>query len=238
MKAILVGATGRMGQAIICLSKNEDLDIVAGVGLCSECESIFDVACDADVIMDFSTPALIDDIIAYASKNKIPTFIGTTGHNDEQREKIQKLGEIIPVCLASNTSVGINTLFAEVANMAKKLDDWDVEIFEKHHHNKKDSPSGTALSLAHTIIQERPELEIVTDRTNHNYPRKENELGISSIRAGSIVGEHTVYFVKNDEIVEVTHRALSRDIFAQGAITMAKKLAKKPIGFYRSEELV
>lgn len=237
MRAILVGSTGRMGHAITRLAKDEDLEIVAGVGLAAEYDTITEVAEEADVIIDFSSPDLLDGILKYAEEKKLPLFIGTTGHSVEQREKIKKLGALVPVCLAANTSIGINTLFGEVASVAKRLNDWDVEIYEKHHNQKKDSPSGTALSLAHSIIQERPELEIITDRTNNNYPRKKNELGISAIRAGSIIGEHTIYFVKNDEIIEITHRALSRDIFAQGAITMAIKLAKKEKGFYLNDEI-
>ena len=186
MKAILVGATGQMGRAISCLAELEGVEVVAEVGLGAAYESISDVNVAADIIIDFSSPTITEEILSYSRNNSIPVFMGTTGHTDEQKEKIEKLGEEVAVCLASNTSVGINLLFDQVANIAKKLPDWDVEIFEKHHNKKKDSPSGTALSLAHSIIQERPELEIVTDRTNNDFARKENELGVCAIRAGGM----------------------------------------------------
>jgi len=238
LDAILVGATGRMGQAIAGLSEKEGIKIVASVGMGAEYENISDVMISADVIIDFSTPAILDDLLGYAINNKTPLFIGTTGHNEEQKAKIKMAGNEITICLASNTSVGINVLFEEARGLAKKLSDWDIEIEERHHNQKKDAPSGTALTLAHSIIQARPELEIVTDRSEGMQERGQNELGISAIRAGNIVGEHTVIYVKDDEIIEVTHKAYSRKIFAQGAITLVSKLASKSVGFYEPNDLL
>lgn len=173
----------------------------------------------ADIIIDFSNHNATKNLIDFAKFNNLPIFIATTGQNEEELYMINEAKKDINIKLCTNTSVGINLINEIVKNISKVLYDYDVEIIEKHHRRKIDAPSGTALTLAKNI-QETRDLEIVTNRIGK---RQDNQIGISSVRAGNIVGEHSVIFAKEDEIIEIKHTALSRKIFGVGAIRMAKE---------------
>lgn len=184
---------------------------------------------DFDVIIDFSNYMATEKLLNLALKYKKPVLIATTGHEEKQIDLIKQASKEIPIIIASNTSTGVLALNQLVKKAAELLNDFEVEIVEYHHNRKIDSPSGTAKTIANEIISIRSELESKFGRTGK---REKNELGISSVRAGSIVGKHEVLFAGEDEIVTITHEAFSRKIFALGAIRIARGLLDKKNGLY------
>jgi 4-hydroxy-tetrahydrodipicolinate reductase len=174
-----------------------------------------------DVVIDFSNPANLDFLIEYATRKKCALLICTTGFSDEQKLKIEEAGKLIPVLLSSNTSVGINIMRKMLKLISNELRDFDIDIVERHHNKKIDSPSGTAKTLAEDI-------KSVTGR---------EEIEMHSLRAGTIPGEHLVIFSGTDEIIEIKHTAFSKKIFARGALDIAIKLCKKTAGFYETEDM-
>lgn len=182
-----------------------------------------------DVIIDFSNHLATKTLLNFAITQKKPLLIATTGQTNEENLDIENASKIIPILKMSNTSLGVKVLNKLAKFATEMLEDFDVEIVEAHHNRKIDSPSGTAMTLAKSI-QEVRNLEINTNRVGK---REKNELGIHSIRGGSIVGEHTIIFAGEDEIVEIKHEALSRKIFAVGAIKFARKLLDKKEGLYK-----
>lgn len=181
-----------------------------------------DISEKIDVIIDFSRPENIDFLLDYALKNKVALVICTTGYTDEQIEKIKKAGENIRVLLSSNTSIGINILRKIAMLISPTMKDFDIEIVEAHHNKKKDMPSGTAKTLKTDVLE-------ATGKT---------DIPVHSLRAGNIVGEHEIVFAKNDEVIKISHTALSKRIFAVGAIDLSEKLLSKDIGFYDTMELI
>ena len=181
-----------------------------------------DISDKIDVIIDFSRPENIDFLLGYALKNKIALVICTTGYTDEQIEKIKKAGEKLRVLLSSNTSIGINILRKIAMLISPAMKDFDIEIVESHHNKKKDKPSGTAKTLKADVIN-------ATGKT---------DIPVHSLRAGNIVGEHEIIFAKDDEVIKISHTALSKRIFALGAIDLSEKLLSKDIGFYDTMELI
>lgn len=247
-KLIITGANGKMGRVIRdIVSKRDDCEIVAGVDLNTESDGLFpiypaisQVTEKADAIIDFSNPVLLDDLISYSKKTGTPLVIATTGYNDEQKKKIADASDQIPVFFTYNMSMGINLL----ANLAKKAveilgDEFDIEIVEKHHNQKIDAPSGTALMLADAICEEidKP-MKYEYDRHSKREKRTKNEIGLHAIRGGTIVGEHDIIFAGRDEIITLSHSARSKEIFAVGAVNAAVYMAGKPAGLYDMKELI
>ena len=235
LKIALSGCNGRMGRVItdIC-SKKENMKIVAGFDLYTEKLADYPVFADpfeftgaCDVIIDFSNVSLTDQLLAYCVKTRTPVVICTTGHNAEQLARIREAAQQIPVFRSGNMSVGINLMMELLRKCASVLGEgFDVEIVEQHHNQKVDAPSGTALMLADAVREALPyDADYVYDRHERREKRPAHEIGIHSIRGGTIVGEHSVMFCGRDEIIEIRHSARSREVFAVGAVDAAAYLA-------------
>lgn len=237
-----------MGRAIIDSVKG-DCSIVAGVdinasALSTACsfpvyESIFDFPGKADVIIDFSHHSALPSLISYAKQTKTPLVIATTGHNEEELALIDESVSEIAIFRSGNFSLGINLLITLVKQASRTLgEDFNVEIIEKHHNKKLDAPSGTAIMIADAIAKERAESEYVYDRHSVRKAREPQEIGIHSVRGGTIVGEHEAIFAGENEIVTISHSAASREIFATGAIRAAIYLATKEKGLYNMTDMI
>lgn len=246
-KIILCGANGKMGHVIqSVVAGRDDCEIVAGVDINTESNgfpvySTFgEIKETADVIIDFSNPALLDSMLAFSEDKKIPVVIATTGYDDKQKKQIEKASEKCAVFFTYNMSMGINLL----ANLAKKAtevlgSDFDIEIVEKHHNQKIDAPSGTALMLADAICEEIDEpVKYEYDRHSRREKRTKNEIGIHSVRGGTIVGEHEIIFAGRDEIITLSHSARSKEIFAVGAVNAAVFMSGKDSGMYSMKDLI
>ena len=233
-KIIISGCNGRMGQVVTRMCAEKGLEIVAGFDKYTAKLSTYPVYADpmefsgnADVIIDFSNPSSLESLLDYCKRNKMPIVICTTGHSPEQLELVKETSREIPVFRSGNMSLGINLL----TNLLKKVagvlgDGYDVEIVERHHRNKVDAPSGTAIMLANAVAEGLPyEAQYVYERESVRQPRGKNEIGISAIRGGTIVGEHEVIFCGPDEVIEFKHTAHSREVFANGAVSAAKYMA-------------
>ena len=247
-RIILSGAMGRMGQAITRLCKDtKDVEIVCGFDIVENNSTDYPVfsdysKCDieADVIVDFSNPANFENVLNYAKEKKIGCVMATTGLSDEQRESLKEASKEIPVFFSANMSLGINLLI-DLAKRASKLleGNFDIEIIEKHHNQKLDAPSGTALAIADAINESLNEpCEYIYDRHAVRKKRDKKEIGMHAIRGGTIVGDHDVLFAGPDEVITLSHSAASRDVFASGAIKAAAYLKDKPAGFYSMSDLV
>ncbi|MCI9032177.1 MAG: 4-hydroxy-tetrahydrodipicolinate reductase [Clostridia bacterium] len=241
-KIFIVGISGKMGANIIAAAKDRtDIEIVGGLDA-FPCEGFpafkraDEVNVPIDVIIDFSRPETLEETISVARRNTCPVVIATTGYNDKQLEKIRKLSEEVGVLHSGNMSLGVNLLTGLVKKAASILEGFDVEIVEKHHNQKVDAPSGTALMLANAAKGETD--EIVVGRHGSSCKRKKNEIGISSVRGGTIVGEHDVMFIGDDEIVTISHTALSRKLFAVGALKAALYMADKKSGMFDMNDVL
>lgn len=242
-KIIISGCNGRMGQAVtaICAEK-DDVKIVAGFDVNAQKLNDYPVYADpmeyggdSDVIIDFSSPDSLDNLLNYCTNKNIPCVLCTTGYSDAQLVRINNCSKTAPIFRSGNMSLGINLLTVLVKKAASVLgEDVDVEIVEKHHRMKVDSPSGTALMLADAAAEALPyEPEYVYDRHSVRQKRGAHEIGISSIRGGTIVGEHEVIFAGADEVLTLSHHAASRSVFAAGAVSAAKFMANvKAPGLY------
>ena len=235
IKVLINGINGKMGQVLQNEINNIDnMKVVAGISKNDNPENIKE---KIDVIIDFSTPEGSLNILEYASKKNIPVVIATTGFTKEEQDKILEYSKNIPIFQSSNMSFEINLMCDMVAKLAKQLTNSDIEIVETHHRNKVDAPSGTALMLANSI-NENNEYDYVYDRHSKKQKRTDKEIGISSIRGGTEVGKHTVYFFGDNESFEITHTVNSRSIFAKGAIKAAEYLVNKEKGFYNMKDLI
>jgi len=242
-KIILIGCNGRMGQMINSIvSEDGEAMIAAGVDILDNRDNGYPVftdisACDveADVIIDFSSAQEIEKRIDYAAERQIPLVECSTGLSEEQTKYLFEAGKKVAVLRSANMSVGINLLMKLVKEAAKKLGEegFDIEIVEKHHNQKLDAPSGTALALADSVNEAMDnQYEYVYDRSQVRQKRGKKELGISSVRGGTIVGEHDVIFAGTDEVVTLSHSAYSRNIFAKGSVVAAKYMKGKAAGLY------
>lgn len=244
----LVGCNGRMGKAVSeAVAARNDCKILFGADPFGTSayeytvyKSLMESEAKADVIIDFSNPALLDDILEYAVKYNTPCVICTTGYSADEINKINKTSEKVAVFRSGNMSLGINLLIELSKETAKLLgNDFDIEIIEKHHNQKLDAPSGTALMLADGIsevLEEEP--QYVYDRHSYRKKRAKNEIGIHAVRGGTIVGEHEVVFAGHDEVVSLTHQAQSREVFAVGAVNAAIYLASQGAGMYNMSNLL
>lgn len=249
VKIIMHGCNGRMGRVITDLvSQESEATIVAGVDKFGNSTGEFPVfdsieKCDvpADVIIDFSNASAVDSVLDFAVEKKIPVVLCTTGLSDDQLAKVKETSSKVAVLKSANMSVGVNVLMKVLRDAAPTLAaaGFDIEIVEKHHNQKLDAPSGTAIALADCINDSlNNEYEYVYDRSTRREKRPEKEIGISAVRGGTIVGDHDVIFAGLDEVVTLSHRAYSRSIFAKGAIEAAKFLAGKPAGMYDMSNVI
>lgn len=247
-KVILCGCNGHMGRVVsLAVSERNDCKIVAGVDLSNEFTNSFpvfqtplEIEMDADVIIDFSHPSLLSSLLAFAVEKKIPAVLCSTGYSEVQREEIEKAAAVIPVFSSGNMSLGVNLLIELAKRAAVVLGkSFDIEIIEKHHNRKLDAPSGTALMIADGLSQVRDgETDYTYDRHSRRMKRQQNEIGIHSVRGGSIVGEHEILFAGPQETISITHTAQSREIFALGAINAALYLTRQPAGLYDMSHLL
>lgn len=249
LRLILSGCNGRMGRAVehLCASQ-PDLEIAAGFDLLGTGDRDFPVFSSpaefqgqADAVIDFSSPAALPALLDFCTARRVPVVLATTGYSQEQLAAIDRAAERIPVFRSANMSVGVNVLLALVRQATAALGgDYDIEIVEKHHNKKVDAPSGTALMLADAAASALPcQPDYVYDRHSVRRARAKEEIGICSVRGGGIVGDHDVLFAGENEVITLSHSAMSREVFASGAIRAARFLSgvASP-GLYSMTDLV
>ncbi len=244
---LLCGCSGRMGAVVSDMAAADDnVKIVCGVDVLGEAsgtypayETLGDCKEDADVVVDFSNPAVFDELLAFCVDRKMPLVICTTGLSEDQLAAIDKAAEKIAILRSANMSVGINVIIKLLRQIAPYMSEagYDIEIVEKHHNQKLDAPSGTALALAEAANEEG-KLDYVYDRSQVRQKRDKKELGISAVRGGTIVGTHEVIFAGEDEVITFEHMAYSRKLFAKGALEAAKFLAGKKPGMYSMQDVI
>ena len=230
-RIIITGANGKMGHVIrSVVAGREDCTVVAGVDFNTQAadfpiyKTIAEVQEEADVIIDFSNPALLDDLLTYSAAKSMPLVIATTGYTAEQKAKIEAAAEKCPIFFTYNMSMGINL---------------DIEIVEKHHNQKIDAPSGTALMLADAMCKEIDHpMKYEYDRHAKREKRTRDEIGIHAVRGGTIVGEHEIIFAGRDEILTLSHSARSKEIFAVGAVNAAVFMCGKDAGLYDMSQMI
>ncbi len=248
INVIISGANGKMGKTVAgMLSGMPGFSVCAGVDVYTEKYGDFPIVetprllpGGGDVIIDFSNPAALLDLLPYAMEKKIPVVVCTTGLGNEHKSLLEAAAREIPVFFSANMSLGISLITELVKTAVSVLGEgFDIEIIEKHHNRKLDAPSGTAMAIADAIADAAEGTkEFVYDRHSVRRPRGKQEVGIHAVRGGTIVGEHTVLFAGQDEVIEIKHSAGSRDIFAVGAIRAAAFLQDKPAGMYAMRDLV
>ncbi|MGN0576655.1 MAG: 4-hydroxy-tetrahydrodipicolinate reductase [Ruminococcus sp.] len=247
-KIVIFGANGKMGRTIYsCIKEREDFTVVGGVDLFTEQYADFPIVDSPaklpekpDVIIDYSNPASLDSILEYCLSTGVPVVLATTGYSDEQINKIRSASQQIPVFFTFNMSLGINLLVQLAKKAASVLgDQFDIEIVEKHHNQKIDAPSGTAIMLANAINETLDNSKhYVYDRHSQRKKREKSEIGMHSVRGGTIVGEHDVIFAGHDEVITLSHSASSKTVFAEGSINAAGYIKDKKPGLYDMSELV
>ena len=249
IRIIMHGCNGRRRQMISDICKGEEeVKIVAGIDVAEVQNLSYPVftditKCDvkADVMIDFSTAKAADAVLDYCVEKQLPLVFCTTGLSDEQLKKMDLASEKIPILKSANMSLGINILFELLQRAAKVLAaaGFDIEIVEKHHNQKLDAPSGTALALADAVNDAlNGAYEYTFDRSTERKKRESSEIGISSVRGGTIVGEHEVIFAGKDEVIELKHTAYSRAVFGKGAVEAAKFISGKAAGYYDMQKVV
>lgn len=249
VRAIMHGCNGKMGQVISGLAKaDEQIEIVAGIdrymGINNDYpvfDSIEKCDVEADVVIDFSNAAAVDALLEYCVEKALPVVLCTTGLSEEQLAKVEEAAGKTAVLKSANMSLGINLLMKLLQDAAKVLGPagYDIELVEKHHNQKVDAPSGTALALADSINEALDqEYTYVYDRSQVGQKRDQKEIGISAVRGGTIVGDHEVIFAGVDEVIEFKHTAYSKSVFGKGAVEAAKFLAGKPAGRYDMSDVI
>jgi len=249
VRIIMHGCNGKMGQVITRLVKEDgNAEIVAGVdkymGIANDYpvfENIKQCDVKADVVIDFSNAAAVDELLDYCADRQIPAVLCTTGLSQEQLQKVQHVSEKVAILKSANMSLGINMLLKILQDVTKILSPagYDIEIVEKHHNQKVDAPSGTALALADAINEAANEQYTYSyDRSKERKKREKTEIGISAVRGGTIVGEHEVIYAGEDEVIEFKHTAYSKSVFAKGALEAAKFLKGKMPGMYDMQDVI
>ena len=248
-KIILNGANGAMGKVVSeLIALDSTVEIVAGVDLNTDVDlgfPVFDdirkIDIEADAVIDFASVKAVDNLLDFIEEKKIPAVICTTGLSEEQIGRINELSKNTAILRSANMSLGINTLSKVLAQIAPTLRaaGFDIEIVEAHHRRKLDAPSGTAILLADAVNENMDEkLTYTYDRSKRHEPRRADEIGLSAVRGGTIVGDHDVILAGEDEVITFSHRAYSRKIFANGAISAAKFLQGKTAGLYDMSDVI
>ena len=240
MKVVINGIDGAMGQILArCVEAAEDMELVAGITPTGAGDALTpaDYQGPADMVIDFSHHEGTMPLMDYCVERDLPVVVCTTGQTDEEMAYIQKASESIPVFKSANMSVGVALVAKVINEIASKFGGCDIEIVETHHNRKVDAPSGTAIMLADAVKDARPELHYNLGRSG-NCKREPNEIGINAVRMGNIVGTHEVMFGTNTQTITVTHQALDRGLFADGAVDAARFLAGKPAGMYNMDDLL
>ena len=249
VRIIMHGCNGKMGQVITKMVKEDaNAKIVAGIdkymGIPNDYpvfESIAKCDVEADVIIDFSNASAVDELLDYCEEKKVPVVLCTTGLSEEQLQRVKAVSEKVAVLKSANMSLGINLLLKLLQDAAKVLGvaGYDIEIVEKHHNQKVDAPSGTALALADSINDALDDAyTYVYDRSQVRQKRDKKEIGVSAVRGGTIVGEHEVFFAGEDEVIEFKHTAYSKAVFAKGAVEAGKFLKGKGPGLYGMQDVI
>lgn len=245
---LLCGANGKMGRVIEnCISSREDMQVVAGIDIDTNryadfpiYQTIEECSEPVDVIIDFSHPTLLSPLLEFAAARQLPIVLATTGYSEGQIQLIHEAANKIAIFFTFNMSLGVNLLL----DLAKKATavlggQFDIEVIEKHHNQKIDAPSGTAIMIANAINEAADErYQYEYDRHSKRKKRPKNEIGIHSVRGGTIVGEHEVIFAGRDEVLTLTHSATSKEVFAVGAVNAAAFLKGKPVGLYTMKDLL
>lgn len=249
VRAIMHGCNGKMGRVITGLIREDDgIEIVAGVDAYTGIANDYPVfetvgACDveADVVIDFSSAKAVDGLLDYCESKKLPVVLCTTGMSEEQLQRVEEVSGKTAVLKSANMSLGINLLLKLLKDATKVLAGagFDIEIVERHHNQKIDAPSGTALALADSVNEAMEEpCTYVYDRSQKREKRGKKEIGISAVRGGTIVGDHEVIYAGADEVIEFKHTAYSKAVFGKGAVEAAKFLAGKPAGRYDMADVI
>ncbi len=249
VRAIMHGCNGRMGQVVSGLVKEDTgIEFVAGIDSYTEKKNdypvfakISDCNVEADVIIDFSNAAAVDDLLDYCVEKQVPVVLCSTGLSEEQLQKVEEASKKVAVLKSANMSLGINLLLKLLQNATRVLAPagYDIELVERHHNQKLDAPSGTAIALADSINESMDKTyEYVYDRSQVRKKREAKEIGISAVRGGTIVGEHEVIYAGTDEVIEFKHTAYSRTVFGKGAVEAAKFLAGKEAGRYDMADVI
>ena len=249
VKVIMHGCNGKMGPVITRMAASDpELKIVAGVDARAQALNdypvfgdISDCDAEADVVIDFSNAAAVDHLLDWCQEKQMPVVLCTTGLSEEQLKKVEDAAKRTAVLKSANMSLGVNLLMKLLQDAAKVLapEGFDMEIVERHHNQKVDAPSGTAIALADALNGALEEdYEYVYDRSGQRKKRDSHEIGISAVRGGTIVGEHEVIFAGEDEVIEFKHTAYSKALFAKGAVAAAKFLAGKGPGRYDMSDVI
>lgn len=248
IKIAICGANGKMGHTVAsCIQERNDCTVISGIDAYTAQYADFPIVESPaklqdvpDVIIDFSNPSSLDALLEYALVNNVALVLATTGYQEEEIQRIQKASQQIPIFFTFNMSLGIN-LLVELAKKAASVlgGQFDIEVVEKHHNQKIDAPSGTAIMIANAINETlNDEYHYVYDRHARRMKRDAKEIGMHSIRGGTIVGEHDIIFAGNDEVITLSHSASSKAVFAVGAVNAAVYLCGKPAGMYDMKQLV
>lgn len=247
INVLICGAHGRMGKNVLnALNSSNKLIAKCGVDLVEDFsnpdfpiyDSIQNINEKIDVIIDFSSPKALNAILEFALKNNTPAVLCATGYTDDDVNKINEASKSVALFRSGNMSLGVNILLDVVTKVTKALYGFDVEIIEKHHNNKVDAPSGTALMLADAVKQADPNKYYTYGREGIVGKRDKNEIGIHALRGGNIVGEHQVIFAGTDETVTISHQATDRAVFAIGAVKAAEYMADKKSGLYNMKDVL
>ncbi len=237
MKIFLIGINGKMGRAICECAEREGIEVAGGIDVVPGVKyPVFktadEVNVDFDVIIDFSRPSTLDEVIKLAVSRNVPAVMATTGYTDDELKKIKALSEKVAVFRSANMSLGVNVVESVLPALAAALKGFDIEIVEAHHNRKVDAPSGTALQMLEAVKTGLDYTPNIVNGRSGSCKREKGDIGVHALRGGTIVGEHTVMFIGEDEIVEIKHTALSRNIFAEGAIKAASYIIGKAAGMY------
>ena len=242
---IISGINGKIGNLVYKQSKKNGFNVVCGVDRniigefdCPVYKSFDEIKTYADVVIDFSSPDLIEGIFKFATQSHIPVVLGTTGYDEHQEVEIKTAAEKVAVFRSDNFSLGINVVKKLCFEATKRLSDFDIEIIDVHHRNKLDSPSGTTNVIYDSIVSALDEKKIAVYGRNGAKRRSKNEIGIHSVRGGSVVGEHEILFLGGNESITIKHTAYSKELFADGAIKAARFIKNKKVGLYGMDDLL
>ncbi len=245
MKRILLcGAMGRMGQEVTRSASEYGFEIAAGIDFYTADDAAFPLYAgftsfireDADVIIDFSRPAALPGLLEYARARRLPCVLASTGYGEAENALIREAAKEIPIFVSANMSVGVYVLKQLIREARRLMPQADVEVIEKHHRQKEDAPSGTAAALVKALSE--ADTRVVYGREGLNTKRRPGEIGVHSVRGGTLPGEHEVEFLMDNEVISITHSAQNRGIFAAGALKAARFLLEQPAGLYGMDDLM